>query len=209
MGSLGRALALLCAVIAPGRAAAEPDERPPQPASWRLVLSDLTVLRVNPLGLETRARFGLQKRLYTSEKQISANNFGFLGTFAKLNPASAHLGAGGELQPLSMFNLRAFAEVQRYFGSVGFLQSFPSANASYSDATLDDLSGTSRAASVGPRPLEPVRDLALGGPRQPLVRERRPGPVAVTRFKLMRAPSRSADLPACTHPGYGRVLAGS
>ncbi len=33
-------------------------------------------------------------------------------------------------------------------------------------------------ATVGPRPLEPIRDRALGGPRQPLVRERGPGPVA-------------------------------
>jgi hypothetical protein len=162
MGSPGRALALLCAVIAPGRAAAEPDERPPQPASGRLVLSDLTLLRSNPLGLETRARFGWQQRLYASEQQIAANNFGFLGTFAKLNPASAHLAAGGELQPLSMFNLRAFAAVQRYFGTLGFLQSFPSANANYSDATLDDLADTARAASVFHASIQPLLQARVG-----------------------------------------------
>jgi hypothetical protein len=161
-GSLGRSLALLCAVIAPGRAAAETVERPAQPASWRLMLSDLTVIRVNPLGLETRARFGLQKRLYASEKPVSANNFGFAGTFAKLNPASAHLGVGGELQPLSMFNLRAFAEVQRYFGALGFLQSFPSANANYSDATLDDLADTARAASAFHASIQPLLQVRVG-----------------------------------------------
>src|SRR5687767_11154244 len=35
----------------------------PPPAAARLVLSDLTVFRLNPLGLETRARIGVQKRL--------------------------------------------------------------------------------------------------------------------------------------------------
>lgn len=164
MGSLGRALALLCAVIMPGRAAAEPDAPPPppQPASWRLVLSNLTVLRVNPLGLETRARFGLQKRLYKSEQEISANNFGFLGTFVKLNPAGAQLGAGGELQPLSMFNLRAFAEVQRYFGAFGSLQSFTSANANHSDATLADLADTARAANVFHASIQPLLQARVG-----------------------------------------------
>jgi hypothetical protein len=154
--------ALLLAAIAPGIAAAQPAERPPQPASWRLVLSDLSVLRLNPLGLETRARFGLQKRLYRSEKKISENNFGFLGTFARLNPASAHLGAGGELQPLSMFNLRAVAEVQRYFGTLGFLQSFPSANATYSDARLDDLADSARGASVFHAAIQPTLQLRAG-----------------------------------------------
>ncbi len=157
-----RVLAFVLAVIAPGAAAAEPAARPPQPASWRLVLSDLTIFRLNPLGLETRARFGLQKRLYASDRKIAENNFGFAGTFAKLNPASAHLAVGGELQPLSMFNLRAFAAVQRYFGALGFLQSFPSANATYSDATLDDRADTARAANVFHASIQPTLQVRVG-----------------------------------------------
>ncbi len=159
---MSRALACLLAVLAPGAAAAEPAERPPQPASWRLVLSDLSVIRLNPLGLETRARFGLQKRLYASERKVSANNFGFLGSFAKLNPASANLGLGGELQPLSMFNLRAVAEVQRYFGALGYLQSFPSANSVYSDARLDDLADSARGANVFHAAIQPTLQLRVG-----------------------------------------------
>jgi hypothetical protein len=115
-----------------------PADAPPPPG-WRLMLSDLTVFRLNPLGLETRARFGMQKRLYRSEKAITRNNFAFFGAFPKLNPASAHLAVGGELQPASIFNLRAFAEVQQYFGTFGFLQSFRSPAANYSDQTLKDL----------------------------------------------------------------------
>ncbi|MCW5802436.1 MAG: hypothetical protein KIT31_08615 [Deltaproteobacteria bacterium] len=111
----------------------------PPPGGWRLMLSDLTILRLNPIGLETRGRFGLQKRLYASEKKISKNNFAFVGAYPKLNPANASFGVGGELQPVSMFNLRAMAEVQQYFGTFGFLQSFTSPTKNYSDAQIDAL----------------------------------------------------------------------
>lgn len=122
---------------APAAPAFDPDA--PPPAGWRLMLSDLTIARVNPLGLETRIRLGLQKRLYYSDKAIAKTNFAFVGLYPKLNPASAQLGVGGELQPASMFNLRALAEVQQYFGTFGYLQSFPSATANYADHTLKDL----------------------------------------------------------------------
>ena len=102
------------------------------------MLSDLTLLRLNPLGLESRARIGLQKRLYYSEKAITRNNFLFLGSFPKINPASAQISLGGEIQPASILNIRAFGELQQFFGTFGFLQSFSSANANYADARLKD-----------------------------------------------------------------------
>jgi hypothetical protein len=108
------------------------------PDGWRLMLSDLTIMRLNPIGLETRARVGIQKKLFPSDKKITENNFFFAGVFPKLNPASAQLGVGGEIQPASIFNLRALFEVQKYFGTFGYLQSFTSANANYSDAQLAD-----------------------------------------------------------------------
>jgi hypothetical protein len=108
------------------------------PNGLRVMASDLTILRLNPTGLETRARVGVQKKLYPSDKKITENNFFFAGVFPKLNPASAHIGIGGEIQPASIFNLRAFGEVSKYFGTFGYLQSFSSANANYSDATLAD-----------------------------------------------------------------------
>ena len=117
-------------------AAAEPVSK--YPNGMRLMMSDLTIIRLNPTGLETRARIGLQKKLYPSDKKITENNFYFAGVFPKLNPASAHIGLGGEIQPASIFNLRTFFEVSKYFGTFGYLQSFTSANANYSDATLAD-----------------------------------------------------------------------
>lgn len=142
-----------------------PADRPP-PEGLRLMLSDLTVLRLNPLGLETRARFGFQKRLYASDKAITRNNFAFGGLYPKLNPASAHLGVGGEIQPASIFNLRAFGEVQKYFGTFGMLQSFQTANANYSDQTLKDLRDSTatppQTATVFHASIQPLLQLKLG-----------------------------------------------
>ncbi len=115
------------------------DPDAPPPGELRLMLSDLTIFRWNPLGLETRARFGFQKRIYYSEKPIGKNNFWYLGTYPKLNPASAQIGVGGELQPASIFNLKVYGEFQKYFGTFGYMQSFSSADANYSDDTLKEM----------------------------------------------------------------------
>jgi len=131
--------------------APEPAEPTKFPMGWRLMISDLTIFRLNPIGLETRSRIGLQKKLYASNKKISENNFFFLGAFPKLNPASAQFSLGGELQPASIFNVRTYYELQQFFGTFGFLQSFGSANANYSDhnlATLKDQSATKPEAKL-------------------------------------------------------------
>lgn len=117
-----------------------PEDPPPSmlPDGWRVMLSDLTIFRLNPIGLETRGRLGVQKKLYRSQSKVTENNFFFAGLFPKLNPASAQLGIGGELQPASIFNVRVLGEVQQFFGTFGFLQSFTSANVNYSDHQLSE-----------------------------------------------------------------------
>jgi len=143
-----------------------PPREPPLPAGWRLMLSDLSIFRMNPLGLETRARLGLQKQLYASDHPVTRTNFGFVGVFPKLNPASAQLGIGGELQPASILNVRAFYELQQYFGTFGFLQSFSSANATYSDHALDalrdDPQRPPQAALIRHASLQPLLQLKVG-----------------------------------------------
>lgn len=139
-----------------------PPEIPPLPSSWRLTLSDLTLLRVNPLGLETRARFGLQKRLYAPQGKLGANNFMFFGLFSKLNPAAAYIAAGAEIQPAAIFNLRAAFGVQKYFKTLGFLQSFESPNDNYSDETLSDNEDSAQSASLMQASLYPTLQLRFG-----------------------------------------------
>ena len=126
------------------------------------MFSDLTVFRLNPLGLETRARFGVQKRLYYSEKAITQTNFRFIGVYPKLNPVSGHLAIGGELQPASVLNLKATFEVQKYFGILGYLQSFRTPSANYSDNRLDELRGTEQTSLVYHASFAPLLQLKVG-----------------------------------------------
>jgi hypothetical protein len=150
----------------PAIVAAEPPPPPPEPNKFpdglRVMTSDLTILRLNPIGLETRARVGVQKKLYPSPKPITENNFWFAGVYPKLNPASAQLGIGGELQPASIFNVRVLGEVQKYFGTFGYLQSFSSANANYSDQTLSDMAEQGQAATVKHFSVQPMLQLKVG-----------------------------------------------
>src|SRR5690606_33269445 len=56
----------------------EPEPGPSKyPDGLRVMASDLTIFRLNPLGLETRARVGVQKKLYASDKKVTENNFFF------------------------------------------------------------------------------------------------------------------------------------
>lgn len=130
--------ALIVGLVVAATTATASAQTAPRP-DWRLALSDLTVLRVNPLGFETRARFGVEKRLYVSESKAFENNFVFAGLLPKLNPASAHLGLGVEIQPASFFNLRGAAEVGQFFGTFDMLQSFTTPTANWSDQTRKDL----------------------------------------------------------------------
>jgi len=138
------------------------------PDGWRLMLSDLTLARYNPVGLETRARFGLQKKLYPSTSPATENNFVFIGLSPKLNPASAHIAAAVEIQPASIFNLRLAAGIQQYFGSFGYLQSFKTAASNYSDRRLafnkdnPNASTEPQAALIGHVSIHPMLQLKFG-----------------------------------------------
>ncbi|HEY5950862.1 MAG TPA: hypothetical protein VIV40_35460 [Kofleriaceae bacterium] len=163
-----RAWLVVLVTCVPFTAFADEEPAAKYPDGLRLMASSLSILRLNPTGLETRARVGLQKKLYPSDKPITENNFFFAGVFPKLNPASAQIGIGGELQPASIFNVRSFVEVQKYFGTVGYLQSFGSANANYSDATLannkdNPTPATEPEAATGMRfSVQPMLQLKFG-----------------------------------------------
>lgn len=108
----------------------------PIPPSKRFVLNHLFAFRLNPLGLESQIRTGLQLRLYDSESPLTRDNFLFFGLTPRINPALLKFGQSIELQPLSILNLKATGELLQYFGTVGFFQSFPSPNEDYADSTL-------------------------------------------------------------------------
>lgn len=110
----------------------KPAALPPIPKN-RLYLASLTILRYNPLGLETQNRLVFQRRLMESESLLFRDTFVSGAASVKLNPAYLKVGPIIELQPIAVLNIRAGYEFVPYFGSLGFLQSYPTPAADYSD----------------------------------------------------------------------------
>jgi hypothetical protein len=100
----------------------------------RLYLADLTLIRYNPLGLETQNRLVFQHRLMDSESTLFRDTFASGAISLKLNPAYLKVGPIVELQPVAVLNLRAGYEFVKYFGGFGYLQSYADPSQDYSDA---------------------------------------------------------------------------
>ena len=114
--------------------ASMPVQPPPIPLN-RLYLASLTVVRYNPLGLETQNRLVFQHRLQDSESLLRRDTFASVAASVKLNPAYLKVGPMVELQPFTVLNVRAGYEFLRYFGSLGFLRSYADPTADHSDDT--------------------------------------------------------------------------
>lgn len=102
-----------------------PSVRAEPPPEHRLYLGSLSIFRLGPLGLETQNRLMMQKRLMDSDSVLFENTFAAGGLSLKLNPAYVKAGPLIELQPIALFHLRAGYEYISYFGSFGYLQSWP------------------------------------------------------------------------------------
>ncbi|MCI0574080.1 MAG: hypothetical protein L0Y66_25375, partial [Myxococcaceae bacterium] len=138
---------------------AEVPQPPPIPND-RLVVSNLLVARVNPVGLESQLRAGYQHRLYASEATALRDNFVFVGMSPRLNPAGVKGGPTIELQPLSVLNLRATWDYVAYFGTFGTIQGFQGPSAAHSDASL--LLGQAYATTGSRLTLEALLQAKLG-----------------------------------------------
>jgi hypothetical protein len=113
-------------------AAEKPLELPAIPKN-RLYLGSLSVLRLNPIGLETQNRLVFQRRLMDSQAPLFRDTFVSGAASLKLNPAFLKVGPIIELQPIAVLNIRAGYEFVPYFGSFGFLQSYPNPTIDYRD----------------------------------------------------------------------------
>jgi hypothetical protein len=131
------ALALFVVLAVSGVARAE--EPPPK---QQLRFKNLTVARVNPLGLINVLDGSYRLRLYASDNPIFKDNFVGIGGQAVLTPAFARIGPMLEVQPLSILYLNATYEAIGFFGSFDFFQSFGFATDDFSDSALDDLAGS-------------------------------------------------------------------
>ena len=128
-------------------------EAPPAPAplapipDLRLYLASFSLLRQNPLGLESQLRLILQKRMFDSESRLMRDTFVSGALSLKANPAAFRVGPMVELQPVAIFNVRAGYEYVRFLGSFGFLQSFPNSLADHSDDTRELTKDTAYSTS--------------------------------------------------------------
>ncbi|MDY7233254.1 hypothetical protein [Hyalangium rubrum] len=159
-----RAALLLLGLCVPATALAQSSPLLPEVPERRLVINNLLVTRLNPLGLELQTRGGYQRQLYRKEGLLFRDNFLFVGAYPKLNPAGIKVGPVVEIQPLSIFNLRLSAEYVGFFGTMGFLQSRPSPNADYSDTALDagKAAGLNTSASGARLAIEPFVQMKVG-----------------------------------------------
>ncbi len=114
------------------------DELPKIPTT-RVMANNLTIFRLNPIGLENRTRFGWQRKLYEGHARATNDNFIFAGTYLRVHPAGGRVAALLEVQPVALFNLRLTAEALGYLGNFTFIQSRASA--------FDDLSDKAMAAN--------------------------------------------------------------
>ncbi|RPI91573.1 MAG: hypothetical protein EHM32_10435 [Spirochaetales bacterium] len=131
------AIACLFAVPAPAqeKAAETAFQAPPQN---RLYLASLSIVRYNPLGLETQNRLMYARRLADSTSPLFRDTFFAGGLSTKLNPAYLKIGPLIDFQPIGIFNLRLGYEYLRYFGTMGYLQSAPNADGNFSDDARED-----------------------------------------------------------------------
>lgn len=140
LSALVPALAALLVAAPPARAQGYRDGGPPK---HRIVYKDLTLVRVNPLGLITDARLSYRYRLYEHPSLALRDNFVSVGLAPTLSAAFARIGPIVEVQPASFLTLWAQYELIGYFGSFNLLQSFPTvdrAKVNYSDTSLRALS---------------------------------------------------------------------
>lgn len=134
------------------------------PPKHRVVLNNLFGLRLNPMGVEDQLRLGYQLRLLDRSSKWLRDTFFFAGIAPRLNPAFVKIGPSVEIQPVSIFNLRLGIEYMGFFGSLGFLQSYPSALAAYDDRSMkaaQDAGGNYRSGGLHVM-IEPTVTLKLG-----------------------------------------------
>lgn len=109
-----------------------------------------TLIRVNPLGLFNDLRVGLRRRVFDAPALplVLRNTYFAAGMSLALSPAFVRPGLFVEFSPVAVVVLQASAERVQWFGTFNYLQTFPSANANFSDAEISRR-GDASARAVG------------------------------------------------------------
>lgn len=168
---------LWMAMIAASSASGTPEEGYEPAPRDRLVYTNATYARVNPLGMVDLMRIGWQRRLSTRDHLLLHDTYSLVSAEVMATPAYTRLGLYAEAQVLAI--LRGFASYSLvgYYGNFNQVLSWPGPEPRYSDSVLD-AEGARARATLG-------SVFTAGGTLQAAV-----GPVAVrstlslTRFDL-------------------------
>lgn len=108
-----------------------------EPVTEELTYLSFTVLRLNPLGLQSQFDLDWKTQLYDpGDSLIKSNNFFSIGVSPILSPALARLGVSAKLQPLAILKLEVRWDYLAWFGNFDLIQSYPDANADFSDSAI-------------------------------------------------------------------------
>jgi hypothetical protein len=123
----------------------------PLPPKHRITYSNLTAIRLNPLGLENRTTVGIEERLWEDPGILTRDAYVGLKLAPILNPALVRLGAQIEVKPAAVLALRAGMFFKGWFGSFAQLDAFPTPTASHCDDCMKDHdeAGTTVGSTTG------------------------------------------------------------
>ena len=114
------------------------NDLPPTPES-QIFYSNLTVVRLNPLGLQNQFELDFRHRLFDpGDSLILSQNYAAFTLAPILTPGLMRLGVAAKVQPLAILKLEAKWEYLNYFGNFDLLQSYEGANADFSDTAIAD-----------------------------------------------------------------------
>ena len=113
-----------------------------------IAYTNLTVLRLNPLGLENRLVMEYRYRLYDESSRLKDDSYISVGMDPIVSPAMARIGPSVFIKPLAILRLRASYGMLAHFGTFQFMQSYDTPTAEHFTAeyraTAED-----RYASLG------------------------------------------------------------
>lgn len=119
-----------------------PAARPAHTLTWqpraRVVHSSFLALRVNPLGLVERVRFGYRHRLFEKDGALFVGAWADIGAEVTLAPTYAAGGVRLEVRPLSILGFSATYEFIGYFGALNAIMPIGSSQDDYWETTISE-----------------------------------------------------------------------
>ncbi len=103
----------------------------------RIIYSNLSAIRYNPLGLVNEFTGGYRYQLIDKRSKLFNESFVAAQVHTFLSPAYARIGPKIDIQPLALLNLSATYDFTGYFGSFGLMQSYRSPTDDWSDTEIE------------------------------------------------------------------------